>query len=115
MIGPIRRLFEAHPIACDLHRPVAFYRGIPRPPLADVIAECNLASFRVPTLDKTMPGLWSFGTSLLCLPLHIAFDVTPRRVRDLLASLRDPDGHSPDVVATRRTGRVAWSEWRRLT
>jgi hypothetical protein len=59
MIGPIRRLFEAHPIACDLHCPVAFYRDIPGPPLADVIAECNLASFRVPTLDKTMPGLWS--------------------------------------------------------
>ncbi len=115
MIGPIRSLSEAHLIVRDPRRSIAFYRDVPGLPLAHVIRERNLAAFWRAMSDEAMPGLGSFSPSPARMPLHIAFDVTLQRVNDSVASLRDPDGHSLEVIAVRRTGRVACSEWRRLT
>jgi hypothetical protein len=112
MIGPIQSLSEAHLIGRDLHRSITFCRDVPGLPLAHVIPERNLASFWAQTSDKAMPCRGSFGTLPLCMPLHIAFDLTLQRVRDSVARLRDPDGHSLEVIAMRRTGRgrnpTAW-------
>jgi lactoylglutathione lyase len=110
MIVPVYGLLEAQLAPCSLDRSIAFYHDVLCPPLAPVIAERNVAFFRVPTSETAMLSLWSIGASPLSMRLHVAFDVTLQHVRDPVGDLRAAGLtlHPPDHAAIDEPVVLAW-------
>ena len=78
---PICGLFETHLTVSYLQQSIAFYRDIVGLRLALEVSESNATFFWIgdhssySSSRRSMLGLWSIGTSPICLNLHVAFEV----------------------------------------
>jgi lactoylglutathione lyase len=80
---PVQGLFETHLAVSDLQRSIKFYQDIVGLQLALEVTDRNAAFFWIGDSKHSMLGLWSFGSILMGLNLHIAFEVA---IDDLLAA-----------------------------
>jgi lactoylglutathione lyase len=80
---PVQGLFETHLTVSNLQRSIKFYQDIVGLQLALEVTDRNAAFFWIGDSKHSMLGLWSFGSILMGLNLHIAFEVT---IDDLLAA-----------------------------
>ena len=85
---PVRGLFETHLTVADVPRSTAFYRDVVGLPLALDLPERNAAFLWIGAPGQSMLGLWSIGTSVNSMRLHIAFDATLDDVLAAPATLR---------------------------
>src|SRR5919109_239549 len=105
----VRGLFETHLTVRDVPRSITFYRDVVGLPLALDLPERNAAFMWIGEPGRSMLGLWSIGSSVNSLALHIAFDValdellrSPERLRarDVVPlSFFGEETTEPDVLA----------------
>ena len=85
---PIRGLFESHLNVSSLERSMAFYGGVLKLALAQVVPDRKVAFYWLGGPGTSMLGLWEVGTTPQRLSLHTAFSVdlpellqAPQRLR----------------------------------
>ena len=70
---PIEALFESHLTVSNLERSMAFYGGVLKLELAQMIPERRVAFYWLGGAGTSMLGLWEAGSSPQRMSLHIAF------------------------------------------